>query len=301
MAKTNFEKVMEFNRAFDMVKSPKTYISCSIDELGIPQGNVFTHFRPNLFKDEPKTIKLRLDLIKEEIEELNEAVKNNDFIETRDAIGDILYVVYGMADVLGINIDYHFKRDVNEKHIIHDATELVNRISLYSNNDDTKKPIGLTNFGWIKLYLNVVQESFSDKQDCPKKCLDKCLKLINNTYLDIEKFCNNHQNHKDTELCNIANFIIELLSYVYIYAVLNNIDADADFTIIHDSNMSKLCDSEEDAILTVTDYEEKFKNGKSPYDSPYYYYLEDLNKWIIKNKSTGKALKNIKYKQVAFN
>jgi hypothetical protein len=88
---------------------------------------------------------------------------------------------------------------------------------------------------------------------------------------------------------------------VYIYAVLNNIDADADFTIIHDSNMSKLCDSEEDAILTVTDYEEKFKNGKSPYDSPYYYYLEDLNKWIIKNKSTGKALKNIKYKQVAFN
>ena len=44
----------------------------------------------------------------------------------------------------------------------------------------------------------------------------------------------------------------------------------------------------------------KFKNGNSPYDSPYYYELPELNKWIVKNKSTGKALKNIKYKEVSF-
>jgi hypothetical protein len=64
--------------------------------------------------------------------------------------------------------------------------------------------------------------------------------------------------------------------------------------------LSKLCDTEEDAQATVDDYESKFKAGKSPYDSPYYYALPELGKWIIKNKSTGKALKNIKYCKVAF-
>ena len=62
----------------------------------------------------------------------------------------------------------------------------------------------------------------------------------------------------------------------------------------------KKFDTEEDAKATVASYELKFKNGNSPYDSPYYYELPELNKWIVKNKSTGKALKNIKYKEVSF-
>ena len=64
--------------------------------------------------------------------------------------------------------------------------------------------------------------------------------------------------------------------------------------------MSKLCDNENDAIKTVTDYAIKYIEGKSPYDSPYCYELPQLKKWIVKNKSTGKALKNIKYHKVCF-
>ena len=92
-----------------------------------------------------------------------------------------------------------------------------------------------------------------------------------------------------------------ITSCVYIYAYIEWIDANADFTIVHISNMSKLCNTEDDARNTVTDYEDKFKNGTSPYDSPYYYELPELGKWIVKNKSTGKALKNIKYQKVNFN
>jgi hypothetical protein len=95
---------------------------------------------------------------------------------------------------------------------------------------------------------------------------------------------------------NLAKLII--LDYTYSY--LMDIDADADFSIVHSSNMSKLCDTEADAQATVADYEAKFQAGKSPYDSPYYYALPELGKWIVKNKSTGKALKNIKYQKVVF-
>ena len=77
-------------------------------------------------------------------------------------------------------------------------------------------------------------------------------------------------------------------------------NADNDFAIVHDSNMSKLCSTEADAIATVEDYKQKYELKTSPYDSPYYYYLPKLNKWIVKNLSTGKALKNIKYKKVEF-
>jgi predicted HAD superfamily Cof-like phosphohydrolase len=157
---TNFEKVKEFNRAFEM----------RINET--PSRNIFT--------EDPDNVKLALSLITEEVKELQDAVQQHDFGEVRDAISDILYVVYGMADRFGIN-------------------------------------------------------------------------------------------------------------------------ADSDFDEVHSSNMSKLCNSEEEAQQTVDSYKKKFEAGTSPYDSPYYYKIERKEKWIVKNKSTGKALKSINYKAVNFN
>ena len=104
----------------------------------------------------------------------------------------------------------------------------------------------------------------------------------------------------ENKIIIISQYIYNLLKWTYILANIYNINADSDFAIIHESNMSKLCDNEEDAKATVDDYNIKYKAGKSPYDSPYYYELPDLKKWIVKNKSSGKALKNIKYKEVTF-
>jgi len=55
-----------------------------------------------------KTIKLRIDLIKEELNELIEAVKENDIIEVADALTDILYVTYGAGHSFGIDLDKCF-------------------------------------------------------------------------------------------------------------------------------------------------------------------------------------------------
>ena len=51
---------------------------------------------------------LRIDLIKEEIEELIEAMNNKDLLEVADALTDILYVTYGAGHAFGIDLDKCF-------------------------------------------------------------------------------------------------------------------------------------------------------------------------------------------------
>ena len=66
---------------------------------------------PSLSTD--KINKLRVDLIKEELEELNEAMKNKDLLEVADALTDILYVTYGAGHAFGIDLDKCFNEVQN--------------------------------------------------------------------------------------------------------------------------------------------------------------------------------------------
>ena len=61
---------------------------------------------PSLSTD--KINKLRIELIKEELGELTEAMKNNDLLEVADALTDILYVTYGAGHAFGIDLDKCF-------------------------------------------------------------------------------------------------------------------------------------------------------------------------------------------------
>ena len=58
---------------------------------------------------EEKTMQLRYDLIKEELNELEQAMKAKDLKEVADALTDILYVTYGAGYAYGINLDKCFK------------------------------------------------------------------------------------------------------------------------------------------------------------------------------------------------
>jgi predicted HAD superfamily Cof-like phosphohydrolase len=55
-----------------------------------------------------KTVQLRYELIKEELEELNQAIKDKDIKEVADALTDILYVTYGAGHAFGIDLDKCF-------------------------------------------------------------------------------------------------------------------------------------------------------------------------------------------------
>ena len=55
-----------------------------------------------------KTNKLRIDLIKEELEELTQAMNDKNLLEVADALTDILYVTYGAGHAFGIDLDKCF-------------------------------------------------------------------------------------------------------------------------------------------------------------------------------------------------
>ena len=77
---SNFTKVCELNAAFD---------------------------RPKTNKEEQDYEKLlnQFALVKEEVEELEQALKDENWQEVKDAIGDILVVTYGMGYVADIDCD----------------------------------------------------------------------------------------------------------------------------------------------------------------------------------------------------
>ena len=56
-----------------------------------------------------KTMQLRYDLIKEELDELKKAMKDKNLKEIADALTDILYVTYGAGFAYGIDLDKCFK------------------------------------------------------------------------------------------------------------------------------------------------------------------------------------------------
>jgi predicted HAD superfamily Cof-like phosphohydrolase len=82
---TNFEMVREFHRAFgQQVASVPTLAGGAVEEL-------------------------RYDLIAEEFNELDEALIDRNIVEVADALTDLAYVVYGMADIYGIDLDACFR------------------------------------------------------------------------------------------------------------------------------------------------------------------------------------------------
>ena len=86
---SNFSKVGTFMKTFGQVV--KTKPSFSTDKIN----------------------KLRLDLIKEELEELTKAMNNKDLLEVADALTDILYVTYGAGHAFGIDLDRCFEEVQN--------------------------------------------------------------------------------------------------------------------------------------------------------------------------------------------
>ena len=86
---TNFEKVGLFMKTFG--QEVKT--SCSLSSSKINN--------------------LRINLIKEELEELTNAIKDNNIIEVADALTDILYVTYGAGHAFGIDLDKCFQEVQN--------------------------------------------------------------------------------------------------------------------------------------------------------------------------------------------
>ena len=86
---TNFESVKKFMETFGQEIKEKA---------GFPNEKITS---------------LRYDLIKEELDELKEAMDNKDIKEVADALTDILYVTYGAGHAFGLDLDKCFEEVQN--------------------------------------------------------------------------------------------------------------------------------------------------------------------------------------------
>lgn len=83
--KSNFQKVVDWNKTF-----------------GVP---VFDKPQKDIFDRDPKLVKLRFDLIAEEVRELGDAIRDKNMKEVLDALCDILVVTYGAGASFGLDLD----------------------------------------------------------------------------------------------------------------------------------------------------------------------------------------------------
>ena len=154
-----------------------------------------------------------------------------------------------------------------------------------------------SNYEMVKEFHDAFGQAAPDTMQCniTKENAELCkfrISLIEEEYTEFKDAI------KADDFTEIRDALADLLYVVYGTAVAFGIKSDDDFKIIHDSNMSKLCDTEEDAILTVNAYKKQIEEGTCKYNEPVYIYRDDIKKYIVKDSKTGKVLKNIKYRPV---
>jgi len=259
----NLEKVIEFNKCFNHKVSDTEYFE--------------------VFEKEPKLVDLRLKLIKEEVGELVDAFKDDDLVEIIDALTDILYVVYRLCACFEIEINKYYNN-----YILSMLSQNVDETEKYliQNNSNFNKTKYLNNLQMPTINLknyntNILNEKFKGQ-------LIELLNNINGYYEGLELSC------EDQDYEQVVENVIHILHNTYMFGLKIGVNLDDSFTIVHDSNMTKICENETIAKDTINWY----KNNESKYDSPV--YKKVIKGYIIMNESSGKILKSIKYTPADF-
>lgn len=157
---TNFRKVQNFNKCF------------GVERYETPQLNVCV--------ENPKLVKFRMGLIHEEVMELEDAIKNNDFEEVVDALSDILYVVYGMGDCIGVDLDKTFQ-------IVHSS----NMTKLCKTEEEAKETVNWYKQNKLDVYPEPdYKKGNGDYYVVYNKSTGKVLKSINYLEADLSEYEN---------------------------------------------------------------------------------------------------------------
>ena len=252
---SNFEKICEFHK-----------------EFGLPVSNGVNQ----MFLHDFKTVSLRVKLIQEEFDEL---CNSKTIIDELDAIGDLLYVVYGAGACFGFDMDKEFD-EYYQKH-------LESQRKPYDHNS-----IFLTNFQKTCIICpqcnvkNIIEQLLEHRPITPKSVC--CCDLINFDAL-IKQFATS------ILLCDankVKTILVKMLSSLSIVGFVCKYDIDKLFSVIHISNMSKLCITEREAIDTIVWY---VKNQSERYTQPKYTHMPNGSMCVVFDDATGKRLKSIHY------
>jgi hypothetical protein len=198
-----------------------------------------------------------------------------------------------------------FKDNINEEYKVHIRNRIFTKLgSSLVNETDSKKLLDFVNTFYnsdnkVKSNFEKVRDEFNIEfglennphHNFPTDAITKLkLDLIKEEVKELE------QAIIENDYIEVIDAIADILYVTYGAATAFGFNADKAFDIVHRSNMSKLCDSEENAIETV----EWYKKCDTRYDSPTYRLSNDKIHYTVYNFSTGKVLKNIKYTSANF-
>jgi predicted HAD superfamily Cof-like phosphohydrolase len=266
--RSNFLSVMDFNTAFGVFVSNNItdYVGDHISEI---------------FKNK-ELVNLRFSLIQEEVNELFEAYNENDLTEILDALTDILYVVYGAGVSFGIDLDKSYKKYLKNKVI---TTGNNTSIDTYINKS---ADFSLSNFettcelnGNPKEYWRSTRSIFKFLNFHVKFRILNIMYTTSNLKIDMQV----------EDYSNMIRNLNHLLYLTYSLGHVLHMNLNESFDIVHNSNMTKLCSSKEEAIKTIKNY----KENETRYDSPNYRKSDLGDYFVVFNESTGKILKSINY------
>jgi predicted HAD superfamily Cof-like phosphohydrolase len=230
-----------------------------------------TSFENDLFTTNPKLFALRKSLILEEAGELKDAVEQQNFVEVADALSDLLYVLYGAGLALGFDLDHLFGLVYHKEPFLLEKNKLTN-FQIVRHTSDYESET-LTPFLTI----------FKDE---PKLVLSALDVLSNKT----KELTTAIEEQNQNKLCCA---LLSLLHVTYETGLIFGIDLDVSFDLVHKSNMTKACKTEQEALDTV---EQIVKDGR--YKNPKYKLSRDGKYWLVYDGDNNKTLKSKYYSPV---
>ncbi len=222
-----------------------------------------------VFNDNTKLLDFRLNLIKEELQEFQDAMIKNDLVEMADALCDLSYVANGACQCLGIHIDeYMFDH------------QLSTRTPYQSKVDKVKYVVDLDNA------VNIIDSNTVFIEECIE-AINSCINYYRHCYAQT------HSKYNAVELKlnfhMIQHCLALILDYTYKLGHKLGFHMDLMFREVHASNMTKVCDNVEDAKLSVEAY---IKEGR--YTDPAYKIKNQY--FVVYDRATSKILKNHKWR-----
>lgn len=175
-----FHSVVDFNTQFGVLAPDATFDR-----------------KLNIFTEDPKTVDFCLRLIREEVNELSDAVNNRDFVEIHDATADIVYVVWGMAARCGIDGSQLYTQT-------EDVVTNMNNKELYDNKSyDTSinNQFEYINNCFKSLEKAVIDNNFQDMESCLVRLVEDCVLLSRMCNVNFTELFNHVHENNMSKLC----------------------------------------------------------------------------------------------------
>lgn len=222
---SHFESVGEFHDTFGHPQRTTLYETC--------------------FQDEPKLVPFRISLMREELNEFKDALKDNDLVEMADALCDLSYVANGAGQCLGIDLDKQLED-----------------MGLSIEKPDDFNP---------EINKNIINES-ADLISQGVESLDKYL----------AEFIGSSETEN---LGEMGEYLAQLLSSTYSFGYSLGFDMDLMFREVHRSNMTKVCVNIEDAKESIARYEKegRYAEPSVKIKGPYFVVYDKATSKILKN------------------